>query len=150
MKSPVLTLLVLTSVALPAFPASPDFKVELFSHRVLNALTLEAREQSVTLCGAKTDGPCLVLPPTRRISCFAHHLVQCRSGTTDRNFTFLTVDSGAPFRLAPSFIKGNEPPQEVMMRSARVNLASGGLQSHHASGFGIVRRRGSAGGSIGA
>ncbi len=127
MKTLLLTFLALTAGVLPALAASPDFKVELFSHRIVNALTLEAREQSVTLCGAKTDGPCLVLPPATKISCFTHHFVQCRYGTTDRNFTFLTIDSGASFRIAPTFSKMTEPPEEFLTRNVHVNLSSGNL-----------------------
>ena len=59
MKKLVLAFLALATAALPARPASPEFSVELFSNRVVKALTLEATEQSVNICGAKTDGPCL-------------------------------------------------------------------------------------------
>ena len=44
MKRLVLTFLALASVVLSALPASPDFRVELFSNRVVKALTLEATE----------------------------------------------------------------------------------------------------------
>ena len=128
MKKLVLAFLALAAAALPARPASPEFRVELFSNRVVKALTLEATEQSVSICGAKTDGPCLVLPPTKKISCFADRLVHCRLEATDRSFTLLTVNSTAPFRIAPTFAKVNEPPQTFLMRNARVTLTSGGLQ----------------------
>jgi stage II sporulation protein D len=120
--------LILATAALPARPASPDFSVELFSNRVVKALTLEATEHSVNVCGAQTDGPCLVLPPTKKISCFEDRLVHCRLGATDRSFTHLTVDSTTPFRITPTFTKGNEPPQTILMWNARVSLISAGLQ----------------------
>ena len=120
MRKLVLAFLALAAAALPARPASPEFRVELFSNRVVKALTLEATEQSVNICGAKTDGPCLVLPPTKKISCFADRLVHCRLEATDRSFTLLTVDSTTPFRIAPTFAKVNEPPQTFLMRNARV------------------------------
>jgi len=49
MKTLVLTFLAVTSVARSVLPASQDFQVELFSHRVVKALTLETVEQAVTL-----------------------------------------------------------------------------------------------------
>jgi len=128
MKSLVFTFLTLASVALPALPARPDFRVELFSNRSVKALTLEAAEQGVTLCGVKADGPCWVLPPTRKIACFADRLVRCRLETTDRTFTLLTADCATPFRIAPTFFKVNEPPQTFLARNASMSVASGGLQ----------------------
>jgi stage II sporulation protein D len=128
MKRLVLTFLALASVALPALPASPELRVELFSNRVVTALTLQATEQSVTICGAKTDGPCLVLPPTKRTSCFADRFVHCRFEAADRSFTHLTIDSATPFRISPTFAKTDKPSPTFLMRYARVNLASGGLQ----------------------
>ena len=128
MKRLVLTFLALASVALPALPASPEFQVELFSNRVVKALTLQATEQSVSICGAKTDGPCLVLPPSKKISCFADRFVHCRFEAADRSFTLLAVNSATPFRIAPTFAKADEPLQMFLMRYARVNLASGGLR----------------------
>ena len=128
MKTLVLTFLALTSAALRSFPASPEFTVELFSRRVVKTLTLEALEHSVTLCGSKADGPCLVLPPTRKISCFANRLVQCQFETTNRSFTHLTVNSRAPFGIAATFARVDEPPQTFLMRNARVKLTGAGLQ----------------------
>jgi stage II sporulation protein D len=128
MRKLLLASLALAAAALPTLPASPDFRVELFSHRVVKALTLEATGQSLNICGAKTDGPCWVLAPTKKVSCSADHLVHCRLDATDRTFTLLTVESSAPFRLAPTFAKVNEPPQTFLLRNARVNLAGEGLQ----------------------
>jgi len=128
MKTLVLTFLVVASVARPALPANPDFRVELFSHRVVKALTLENAGQAVTLCGAKTDGPCLVLPLARRISCSADRMIHCRFAEADRNFTLLKVDSATPFRVAPTFANVHEQPQTFLMRNARINPARGGLQ----------------------
>ena len=128
MKRLVLTFLALASAALPALPASPEFMVELFSHGVVKGLTLQATEQSVSICGAKADGPCLVLPPTKKISCFADRFVHCRFEAADRSFTLLAVTSAIPFRIAPTFAKAYEPSQTFLMRYARVNLASGGLR----------------------
>jgi stage II sporulation protein D len=128
MKTVVFTFLALASAVVPALPASTNFKVELFSHRVVNALTLEAAEQDVNSCGAKTDGPCLVLPLSKRISCFADRMVHCRLDAVDQSFTLLTVDSATPFRIAPTFANVNEPPQTFLIRNARISPAGGGLQ----------------------
>jgi stage II sporulation protein D len=128
MKTLVLTLLAVASVARSALPASPDLQVELFSHRVVKALTLEATGKAVTLCGAKADGPCLVLPPEKRISCSADWMIHCRFEAAVRSFTLLRVDSVASFRVAPTFANVNEPPQTFLMRKARINPASGRLQ----------------------
>jgi stage II sporulation protein D len=128
MRRLVLTFLALASAAIPARPASREFRVELFSNHVVKALTLEATQQSVSICGARTDGPCLVLPPTKKISCFADRFVHCRFEATDQSFTHLAIDSATPFRISPTFAKADEPSQTFLMRYARVNLASGGLR----------------------
>ena len=128
MRKLVLAFLALAATALPARPASPEFSVELFSHRLVSALTLEATGQSMTICGAKRDGDCWVLPPTKKIFCRAERLVRCRLEATDRSFTLLAVNSTTPFRLAPTFAKVNEPPQTFLMRNARVTLTNTGLQ----------------------
>ncbi len=128
MRKLVLVFLALAATALPARPASPEFSVELFSHRLVSALTLEATGQSITICGAKRDGDCWVLPPTKKIFCRADRLVRCRLEATDRTFTLLAVNSTTPFRLAPTFAKVNEPPQTFLMRNARVTLTNTGLQ----------------------
>jgi stage II sporulation protein D len=126
MKTLLFIFLVLAA-SLPAHPASPEFRVELFSKRALKALTLEAMGRSLNICGAKTDGPCLVLPPTKKISCFADRLVHCRLDRTDRNFTLLAVDSTTPFRIAPTFAAVIESPQTFLLRNARVTATSAGL-----------------------
>jgi stage II sporulation protein D len=82
----------------------------------------------VSICGAKTDGPCWVLPPTKKISCFADRHVHCRLEATDRSFTLLTINSTTPFRMAPTFAHVNEPPQTFLLRNARVASTSAGLQ----------------------
>ncbi len=120
--------LVLLALAAAARPATTGFKVELFSNRGVKALTLEAAERSVNICGGKTDGPCLVLPGNNKISCFADGLVHCRLQTTERSFTVLTVQSTSPFRLTPTFAKMNELPQTYLMRNARVISTAAGLQ----------------------
>jgi stage II sporulation protein D len=128
MRNLVLAFLALAGAALPARPASPDFRVELFSNRVTKALTLEAMEQGVNICGAKTDGPCLDLLPNKRISCFANRPIPCRLDATARRFTLLTVNSTTPFRITPTFAQVYDPPQTFLLRDARVTLTSRGLQ----------------------
>jgi stage II sporulation protein D len=128
MRKLLLAFLALAAAARPALPASPEFRVELFSRRAVTALTLEAIGQGVDICGAKADGPCWILPPSKKISCFADRLVHCRLDAADRSFTFLMVESAAPFRLAPAFTKLNEPPQAFLLRNARVTLTNAGLQ----------------------
>jgi stage II sporulation protein D len=124
----ILLLAFLALAALPARPASPEFRVELFSNQAVKGLILEATEQRVSLCGVKTDGPCLVLPPNKKVSCLADHLIHCRLEAADRSFMLLTVDSSAPFRVTPTFAEMNEPPQAFLIRNARVTLAGAGLQ----------------------
>ncbi|MGA2983975.1 MAG: SpoIID/LytB domain-containing protein [Terriglobia bacterium] len=128
MSKLALAFLFLAAAELPARPANPEFSVEMFSHRAVRALTLEATKQSVRICGAKTDGPCLDLPPTKQISCFAGRHVRCRLEAADRSFTLLTVSSPAPFHIAPTFAKVNEPPQAFLMRNVRVTLTSARMQ----------------------
>jgi stage II sporulation protein D len=128
MKKFVLVFLTLAAAALPARPASPDFRVQLFPNRVVIALTLQATEESVSICGSKTDGPCWVLPPTKKISCLADRHVHCRLDAAHRSFALLTIDSTTPFRMAPTFAKMNEPPQTFLVRNARVTSTSAGLQ----------------------
>jgi stage II sporulation protein D len=128
MNKLVLAILALSAAALPAHPAGPEYSVELFSNQIVKALTLEATQQSLKICGGKTDGPCWVLPSARKISCLADRLVHCRLEAADRSFAFLTVNSITPFRIVPAFAKLNEPPQTFVMQNARVNLTNGGLQ----------------------
>jgi len=128
MKTLVLTFLALASATLTARPASPDFRVELFSNRVVRSLTLEATHQSVSLCGAKMDGPCLVLHSSQKISCFADRTVHCRRDTADRTFALLTVDSIALFRITPAPANVNDSLQTFLLRNARVTIASGSLK----------------------
>jgi stage II sporulation protein D len=128
MRKFVLAFFFLVAAELPAPSASPEFRVELFSNRVVKALTLEATEHSVKICGAKTDGPCLDLPPTKQITCFAGRLVHCRWEAADRNFSLLTIDSPAPFPIAPTYAKLHEPPQKFLVRNVRVTLTSAGMQ----------------------
>jgi stage II sporulation protein D len=128
MKKMTMAFLVLAMAALQARPASPEFRVELLSNHAVKALTLEATEQSVNICGSKADGPCLVLPPAQKISCSAGRLVHCRLEAADRSFTLLTVDSATPFRITPTSAKVDERPQTFLMRNARVTLTSAGLQ----------------------
>jgi len=128
MKTLILTFLALVWVEPSAFAASPDFRVELFSNHSVKSLTLEAAEQSVTLCGAKLDGPCLVLSPSKRIVCSADGEIHCRLVTTDRSFAFLSADSSAPFRVTPAFPNLNNPPQTCLMQHAHINLVNGSLK----------------------
>jgi stage II sporulation protein D len=128
MKTLVLTFLALASVVFPASPASPEFQVELFSNRVVKALTLEATNQNVSLCGSKADGPCLVLPPTQKISCFADQAVHCRRDTADRTFTLLLVNSTTPFRISAADSDVNHPIPTFLLRNARFTKTSRGFQ----------------------
>ncbi|MFZ0960474.1 MAG: SpoIID/LytB domain-containing protein [Terriglobia bacterium] len=127
MRKLLLAFLVLAA-ALPARPASPEFRVELFSHRAVESLTLESTGKSVNICGAKRDESCLVLLPGKKISCSARQVVQCRLDATNRNFAILTVNSVTPFRVSPAFAKVNEPLQTFLLRNVRVNPAGEGLQ----------------------
>src|ERR1035441_4731565 len=128
MKTLLLSVFFPAWTAPPALSANPGFTVEMFSNRALKALTLEATQQPVRICGAKTDGPCLVLPPGKNASCFADRLLQCRFEVTDRSFTVLAVNSATLMKMTPTFAGGNEQPPNFLVRNARVTPAGGGLQ----------------------
>jgi hypothetical protein len=128
MNTLVLTFLALASVARSALPVSQAYQVELFSSRVVKALTLEVAGKALTLCGAKAEEPCLVLPPGKKTTCSADRIIHCRFEEADRSFTLLKVDSVTPFRIAPIFADVNDPPQTFLMRNARIYPASGRLQ----------------------
>jgi stage II sporulation protein D len=123
-----LALLGLVATALPARPVSPEFRIELFSRRVVKHLTIEAGQQSANLCGLKGDGPCVPLEPGQEIVCYADRLVHCRLAAASRSFTLLTVSSAGPFRLAPSFAGANESPQVSLARQASVSVRHAGLR----------------------
>lgn len=128
MKKIFLAFLALSAATLPARSASPEFSVELFSHRTFKELTLEATDKIASICGAKVDGPCLVVPPTRRISCYASGRVRCRLDALDRSFAFLTITSTTPIHIAPAFAGLSEPPQVFLIGNARVTVSSLGLK----------------------
>jgi len=123
-----LALLGLVATALPARPASPEFRIELFSGRVVKPLTIEAGQQSANLCGLKGDGPCVLLEPGQKTVCYADRLVHCRLAAASRSFTLLTVSSAGPFRLAPSFAGADESPQVFLARQASVSVRHAGLR----------------------
>lgn len=128
MRELVLAFLALIAGALPARSANPEFKVELFSNHIVKTFTLEGNEQDVNICGAKTDGPCSVLPPATKASCSAYQLIHCRFDSKDRSFTLLQVDSAAPFHVSAAFANTREPPQSSLQQNARVTQTSNGLQ----------------------
>ena len=128
MRRRALAILFIATVARPTYAASADFRVELFSHKVVKAFALEGTDQSLTLCGAKSDGPCWTLQPRKQIFCRAERLVRCRLEATERNFTLLEIHSAAPFRLAPTFANRMEAPETFLLRNARVTRTSAGLQ----------------------
>jgi stage II sporulation protein D len=128
MKRLALALVGLVATALPARPASPEFRIELFSGRVVKNLTIEAGQQSANLCGLKSDGPCVLLEPSQKIVCYADRLVHCRLAAASRSFTLLTVSSAGPFHLAPSFAGSNESPQVFLARQACVSAERAGLR----------------------
>jgi stage II sporulation protein D len=100
----------------------------LFSNRVVTSFTLEATDQSVNICGARTDGPCWVLLSSQKISCFAGRSVHCRRDTADRTFTLLFVNSGALFRITPANSDLNHPPQTLLLPNARFTMTSEGFR----------------------
>ena len=126
MKRPLLALLVVTLSAPAVASPGREFRVELFSHRPAIAVTIEALDQQVSVCGAKTDGPCLQLRRSGSISCFADRLVHCRAGSTARSFTQLTVDS--PIRLVPRFAAAGKPAQGFLPLNVRVTVAGSALR----------------------
>ena len=88
MKTLVLTFLALASGGTSGAPGEPGFQGRIVFQPDRHALTLEARDQSVNICGARTDGPCRVLPSSKKISCFARRFVHCRRDTADRTLRF--------------------------------------------------------------
>lgn len=128
MKTLVFTFAALACSSAWALPADSDFRVELFSHRVVKSLTLQGAEKSITLCGAKADGPCRVLPPSERIVCNAARSVRCRYQDVERSFATLTLQSATAFRLIPTFASGDGHPQTLLMQNAQIHSVGGGLQ----------------------
>ena len=128
MKYLALTFLALASSGRPALPASQVFRVELSSRQVVKSLTLEAAGQSVKLCGEKSDGPCLVLPASKKIPCSADGRVHCRFEDAIRSFKFLTIDSTTPVQIAPTFAGMSNPPQAFVVQNARIGPSGGGLR----------------------
>jgi stage II sporulation protein D len=123
-----LAILAFVATALPARPASPEFRIELFSRRVVKNLTIEAGKQNANLCGTRSDGPCEPLGPSQKAVCYADRLVHCRLAAASRDFTVLTVSSAGPFRLTPSFSGTNESPQTFLARQVSVSLRRAGLK----------------------
>jgi stage II sporulation protein D len=123
-----LALLGLVATALPARLASPEFRIELFSGRVVERLTIEAGQQGADLCGFENDGPCVPLEPGHRVVCYADRLIRCRLAAASRNFTALTVSTAGSFRLTPTFSGANESPQTFLVRQVSVRVKQAGLR----------------------
>jgi stage II sporulation protein D len=126
MNKLLLALVGLVATAHPAYPASPEFKVELFSGNAVETLAIESGQEPVSLCGLKSDGPCLVVDPNQKAVCYADLLVRCHADRADRNFTFLTVASPAPFHLMPSFAGAKE--SVFLARNASVSVERASLR----------------------
>ncbi len=127
MKKLGLILLSLVATSLPARPATPEFTVELFSTKVIKTLSIEARQQNVSLCGLKSDGPCKLLRSGEKAACSADQVVRCRSQGASWNFTQLTASAAGPFVVTPSLAVAKEPPQALLARNIRVSARSTGL-----------------------
>ena len=128
MRSPALVLLSLATAALPAALTSPEFKIALFSHQRMRALTLQSVHGSVSVCGGKTDGPCWVLAPGKTMACSAGRPVRCRLDGVARNFDLLAVDSNNPLAMVPTFDGANEPPRGLLIRNAQITSSGSRLQ----------------------
>jgi stage II sporulation protein D len=129
MRKLVLTALALAATAARlAAGASPEFRVEVFSHAAVKSLTLEADRGPIKLCGAKSDGPCLTLPPTKIISCAEDRGIVCPFNAKDWRFTFLQADSPAPFRIAPASADPQGPPLKFWVQNVRIAATTGQLK----------------------
>ncbi len=128
MKTLALTVLALGTAVNLAAGASPEFRVELFSHAALKSLTLEADREPIRLCGAKSDGHCLTLPSKRTISCTEDRGIVCRLDATIQHFSFLQADSPTAFRIAPGSKGSQKPPLKFLAQNVRIAVTSSELK----------------------
>lgn len=128
MKSLALALMGLAAASLPARAANPEYRVELFSGKVVKVLTIAARQPIVNLCGLKGDGPCKLLKSGQSAACYADGMVRCRAQTASWNFTQLIVSAAGPFLLTPTLAGAMESPQSLLAPNARVRVNGAGLR----------------------
>jgi stage II sporulation protein D len=128
MNRRALAVLIFVATALPARPASSEFRIALFSRSAVKNLTIEAGRQSANLCGLRSDGPCEPLGPNQKAVCYAGRLVHCQFAAASRDFTALTISSAGPFRLTPWFSGANESPQTFLARQISVSVRQAGLR----------------------
>ncbi len=109
MKSNALAFLALATTALPAHGASPEFKVELFSNRIVKSISVEAPRQGIKACDPKFSSSCVELAPESKISCLADRGLRCQLNLPEQTFTGIRLESPQAFRLMATFLKTNEP-----------------------------------------
>jgi stage II sporulation protein D len=128
MKPLVLACLILPSLLSSAFPSEPEFRVDLFSNRSIESITLRPAKEGVKICGSNVAGPCLLLPFGHQMVCYADRLVHCRVDLKDRTFTRLTVDAAVPFAITPAVADENHPGQTFLIQNARVVMTGGAMR----------------------
>lgn len=130
MRHPVIqrsvVLIAVMMVAPAALPASPKFRVEVFSGSRIASLAIQAVRQDVKLCGATPAGPCLVLKPDQKTVCSAGPLIRCQGDGANRDYSLLNL-SGS-FRLAPLPAGAAAAPQMFLAHNARVVLTGAALR----------------------
>jgi stage II sporulation protein D len=124
----LLATLALWALASHALAAPGNFKVELFSGRVVKSLSLLVRSQHATLCS--TEGtPCLRLGPGDTALCArAGAAIHCSSSTSTLEFRALRVESASPLRAEVRFAAANTPPPTITLRSVEVTPLGNGLR----------------------
>jgi stage II sporulation protein D len=124
----MLVLLSLAAAAVPPGLTAPEFRIALFSHQRIRALTLQSVHGCVSVCGDKTDGPCWVLAPGKTMACSAGRTVRCRLDGVARNFALLVVDSDNPLALVVTVDGTNDPPRSLLLRNAQITSIGSQLQ----------------------
>ncbi len=128
MKKLILALLALSWASFPSRAETPNFRIELFSNRVVKSLSVQATRQSVKLCDAKSEKRCVLVPPGQSTTCLADGIVRCRFGGSNPRFARLVINSAAPVRVVPSFDGKNGPSTTVLIPNADIDVADGRLQ----------------------
>ncbi len=128
MNKTALAILAVASAALAVQGASPQYSVELFSNHTVKSITAEAINEGVRICGGEIDSPCLILGPGKKISCTAARVLDCRMESSERSFTRLRLDSTAPFRIAPTYARAEEPAKTYCLENAEFDTSNEGMR----------------------
>jgi len=120
--------LAIAAAAQPSRPETPQFTVELFSNKMVEAVTLKAAKYHLKLCGRGQDGACSVLAPGNTAVCRAGRLVQCQAEGLHRSFAVLTLSSPHAFEFESSFAGAGVASRLFWATNVNVHPGSNGLK----------------------